>query len=202
MASHKKGWITASTVSPFLTGKGSDLLKGGENAAKVIALERLELEGLVEMEEGFTGNSATEWGIANEPDAVKRYSEAKFAPVHSEQVGIEFGEWLSCTPDGLVGDAGLVEVKCPEKTKNHMERLLSTDEFVKEYEDQVKFQIMASGRDWCDLVSYDPRFSEPLDIVTVRVHRDPAWEKRTLERIRQAEVIIDDTITKIKARIS
>ena len=65
MASHNPGYITASTVSPFLTGKGDKLLAGGITAAKKIAMERSRIVSIEN--DAFSGNSATEWG--NEHDA-------------------------------------------------------------------------------------------------------------------------------------
>ena len=196
MASHNYGYITASTVSPFLTGKGDKLLTGGVNSAIGIAKERLSLKGYLEVEEPWQGNDATIWGLANENDALIRYEEHTFSTVTDKQKGVA-DDWLSCTPDGYVGEDGLCEVKCPYATKNHMGYLLDPDSLRDQYNDQCQFQLMLTGRDWCDLVSYDPRWKEPLDIVIVRIEPDIEWQDRTRERIRQAEVIITETIQKL-----
>ena len=199
MASHNLGYITASTVSPFLTGKGDKLITGGINSAIEIAKERLSLKGYLEVEEPWQGNDATIWGHANENDALIRYEEHTFSTVTDKQKGVADG-WLSCTPDGYVGEDGLVEVKSPFTTKTHMGYLLEPDSLRDQYYDQCQFQLMLTGRDWCDLVSYDPRWKEPLDIVVVRIEPDIEWQARTLERIRQAEVIITETIDKLLDR--
>ena len=193
MAAHNPGYLTASTISPFLTGKGDTLLKGGETAALEIAKERLSLDGYVQPEEPWSGNDATEWGNQHENDALIRYEEHTFSTVTDKQKGVADG-WLSCTPDGYVGEDGLVEVKCPFTTKVHMGYLLEPDSLRDQYYDQCQFQLMLTGRDWCDLVSYDPRWKDPLDIVVARIEPDKAWQERTRNRIEQAEIIIKQTI--------
>lgn len=196
MAAHTLGFITASTVSPFLTGKGDTLLKGGVSASFDIALERLALDGHVEAPEPWAGNDATEWGNANESDAIKRYEEMTFSNVYDSQVGVKKG-WTSCTPDGYVGQNGLVEIKCPFKSAVHMSYRLDIDEMLKKYADQVQFQMMLTGSKWCDLVSFDPRWDEPLDILIHRVEADHEWQKRTRNRLKQAEQIITETIGRL-----
>ena len=193
MASHNYGYLTASTIAPFLTGKKDELLVGGVNAAIEIAKERLSLDGYVQPEEPWSGNDATEWGNQHENDALIRYEEHTFSTVTDKQKGVADG-WLSCTPDGYVGSDGLVEVKSPFTTKVHMGYLLDSDSLRDQYNDQCQFQLMLTGRKWCDLVSYDPRWKEPLDIVVVRIEPDKAWQQRCRNRIEQAEIIIKQTI--------
>lgn len=199
MASHAPGYITSSTVSKLLTGKGDKLLKGGRNFAKQLAMERW---GVRDGESSYDGGWATEWGNMYEEQAIHRYEQETFQVVHGMQVGVtaqyKDGEilestdgegWLSCTPDGRVGDDGLTEVKCPYKSLNHMDNLLE-EKWVKQYEEQYRFQMMLTDRDWCDLISYDPRWDDPLDLYWVRLERDPDWEEFCMDRIDQAEEII------------
>ena len=151
------------------------------------------LDGYVQFEPYFSGNEATEWGVANEPDGIIRYEQQTFETVHSQQLGIESG-WMSCTPDGYVGEDGLIEVKSPHRHYNHRENMLDPESFKKQHNDQCQFQLMLTGRKWCDLVSYDPRWKEPLDLVIVRIFPDKAWQERARNRIEQAEIIIKQTI--------
>ena len=194
MAQHASGFITASTVGPFLTGKGSDLLKGGITAAKRIAMER---SGKVHISNsGFEGNKYTEWGNEHEADAIQRYEEIRFVTVHGKQVGIADG-WLSCTPDGYIGADGLIETKCPFMEHIHMDYLLEPDTLKAEYYDQVQFQLMLSNRKWCDLVSYHPHFDDPLDIVYVRIKPDEEWQEKARDRFEQVEKIINGIMGKL-----
>jgi predicted phage-related endonuclease len=76
------------------------------------------------------------------------------------------------SPDGLVGDDGLVEIKCPN-TATHLETLLGQAVPAK-YADQMQFQMACTGRKWCDFVSYDPRMPEHMRLFVRRVQRDDA----------------------------
>lgn len=197
MAAHNPGYITASTCSAIMTGKGEGFLAGGIEFAKKLADERLMIQGVIkEFEPGFIGNNATEWGNAYELDAIARYEEINFVSVHSKQLRIEKG-WLSCTPDGYVNSDGLVEVKCPYTVKEHREALLNTDYVYRTYLDQVQMMLYLSGRKWCDVVSYSPRFSEPFDIVTHRVAPDMEWQSRFKLRAKEVERIISLVINQI-----
>lgn len=193
MASHAPGYITGSTVSALLTGKKDKLLVGGVAFAMQIAMERC---GLVEIPPDFQGNEATEWGNMYEEEAIQRYEEVNFSDVHGKQEGFCTG-WTSCTPDGLIGGDGVLEIKCPFQTKNHLDYLLSDESFKAKYEDQAQFNMMLTGREWCDLVSYDPRWTQPLDIKVVHIEACEQWQERAMDRIQQTEAVIKDTLKRI-----
>src|SRR5690606_41887739 len=78
-----------------------------------------------------------------------------------------------CSPDGLIGDDGLVEIKCAASMQKHLEALRSGAHAV-EYRWQLQHQLMVTGRQWVDAVSYDPRFPEHLQLAVTRVERDEA----------------------------
>jgi len=78
--------------------------------------------------------------------------------------------WTHASPDGLVGDDGLVEFKCPE-SHTHLGYLLA-GRFPDRLRKQVDWQMACSGRQWCDLVSYDPRFPGHLQLMIMRIERD------------------------------
>lgn len=207
MADHAPGYITSSTVRKLLTGEGDSLIKGGRDFARKIARERF---GVIDEESSFDGNYATEWGNTYEYRAIERYEQETFTEVHSMQKGVtaklednkiyktdDAEGWLSCTPDGYVGDNGLTEVKCHYNTDKHMMNLLN-NAWVKSYEQQCRFQMMLTDRKYCDLISYDPRWQKPLDLHVVRLERDPEWDEFFKDRISQAEEIIDETLDKIE----
>lgn len=75
------------------------------------------------------------------------------------------------SPDGLVGELGGLELKCP-KTETHLRYLLA-GEVPEEYQPQMYFGMACTGREWWDFASYDPRLPEPLQLFTKRLHRDP-----------------------------
>jgi predicted phage-related endonuclease len=74
------------------------------------------------------------------------------------------------SPDGLVGDEGLVEVKAPA-TSTHLDTLLDGEVPTKHLA-QMQWQMACTGRKWCDFVSYDPRLPEHLRMFVKRVERD------------------------------
>jgi hypothetical protein len=75
------------------------------------------------------------------------------------------------SPDGLVGNDGLIEIKCPI-TATHIETL-KTGKIDPKYITQMQWQMALTERDWCDFVSYDPRMPEDLSLFIQRVERDP-----------------------------
>lgn len=104
--------------------------------------------------------------------------------------------------DGLVGDDGLVEFKCP-KTATHIDTMLAGRVPAK-YLQQCLWQMAVTGRKWCDFVSYDPRMPEHLRLWMQRVVRDEeriqemeaavvgflAEVERDVERLRKVEVAL------------
>lgn len=121
--------------------------------------------------DNFTGSKATEWGNFYEADALKAYTKRTGKKVKPSKF-FPHGDlpWIGGTPDGLVGEKGLIEAKCPMTFKNHL-RTVITKKVPDEYIDQVLGQLWLSGRDWCDFVSYDPRISGAHGLVIVRVSR-------------------------------
>ena len=78
---------------------------------------------------------------------------------------------VGCSVDGLVGTDGLIEIKCPYTSKNHYRTIVSGN-VPKEYKWQVFGNMWCTERQWCDFVSFDPRFPSHLRCVIVRVERD------------------------------
>ena len=109
-------------------------------------------------------------GIELEAEARRKYEIVTFNEV--KQVG-----WIphpeiemcGCSPDGLVDDDGLIEIKCPN-TKTHLETVLH-GKIDRSYMLQMQWQIECSGREWCDFVSYDPRLPENIQICIIRVDK-------------------------------
>ena len=109
-------------------------------------------------------------GIELEAEARRKYEIVTFNEV--KQVG-----WIAhpeidmcgCSPDGLVDDDGLIEIKVPN-TKTHLETVLH-GKIDRSYMLQMQWQMECSGRDWCDFVSYDPRLPENIQIYIIRVDK-------------------------------
>lgn len=98
---------------------------------------------------------ATNWGHENEPLAAEEYSATCDGEVL--EVGfVELEPGIACSPDRLVGDNGLLEIKCPFNEKTH-EGYLKKQEAPPEYLYQMLHQLYVTQRDWVDFFSFDPR---------------------------------------------
>lgn len=96
----------------------------------------------------FVGNAGTRYGHAHEREAVERYEELLGVITHGAQELVIHPtiDWLAVTPDGLVGDDGMIEVKCPYRgTYTNLDG-------ASHYRPQVQLQLAVTGRKWCDFV--------------------------------------------------
>ena len=89
---------------------------------------------------------------------------------------------VGCSPDGLVGEDGGIEGKCPNPA-THPSYLELVDTPPSEYRWQVQGSMLVTGRPWWDFVSYHPDFPDELQLHVVRVKRDE--EPRDLEYTRE-----------------
>lgn len=151
-------------------------VKPGTETARTYLFELLAEHLAGEPFDNFGGSRATDWGKEFEPHALELYAKHLAA---TGQPALQPGRFFAAegfelvggTPDGLVGDVGAVEAKCPYTPKNHI-RTLITGEVPDEYRDQVDGHLLTTGRAWCDFISYDPRMPEPHHLKIVRVMRD------------------------------
>jgi putative phage-type endonuclease len=166
------GKVTASRVSDVVARTKTGYGAGRANYMAQLIAERLT--GTVA--EAYT-NAAMIHGTECEPEARAAFefyqgvtvNEVAFVPHPKiDQAG--------CSPDGLVGDDGLVEIKCPN-TATHLDTLLG-QAVPSKYEVQMQFQMACTGRKWCDFVSYDPRMPENMRLFIKRLPRD---DKRIAE---------------------
>jgi hypothetical protein len=74
------------------------------------------------------------------------------------------------SPDGLIGNDGMIEIKCPNSA-THLATLRGASIDGK-YIKQMQWQMACTGRQWCDFASYDPRFPFELQLHVRRVNRD------------------------------
>lgn len=134
----------------------------------------------------FEGNDATRHGNANELNAVMQYSAVTGNKVDATGVWTHPDyPWIMGSPDGLVGEDGLIEVKCPFYFKrNGAPRVHST--IPVHYYPQVNALLEITGRKWCDFVSWAP---EGMKIV--RVERDPDTFELLMAHYAQFYAAID-----------
>lgn len=163
------GIVTASVVSTLIT---PGTLKPAANDGS----RKLTMQLVAERINGFvdpTWKSMDMFrGMLEEPLAVEVY-EKHYAPVATVgfMVRDDWGFPVGFSPDGLVGDDGLIEVKCP-RSKEHLRTILA-DEVPTQYVAQIQAGLLVSGREWCDYVSY----CGGMPLWHKRVTRDDAWSK-------------------------
>ena len=160
------GHLTASRIADMMARTQKGWGASRANYAAQLIAERLT--GVAES--GFT-SAAMQHGIDTEAAARAAYGfmqdvevvEAPFV-LHPRLA------WSGASPDGFVGDAGLVEIKCPN-TATHITTLRG-GEIPDKYIKQMQWQMACTERDWCDFVSFDPRMPVEMQLHIQRVDRD------------------------------
>ncbi|MCE2836310.1 MAG: YqaJ viral recombinase family protein [Cyanobium sp. 49614_E6] len=159
----RRGMITASAISRLLTGTGKPA-NNDTSRAQLLQLLAERITG--ESEPSFYGDDMAR-GHLLEPLARDIYAQHQAPVQECGFVTCDFdGTVIGYSPDGLVGDDGLIEIKSPRQ-KNHLRALLS-DEVPAEYVSQVQTGLAVTGRAWCDFITYAPG----LPLFIHRVKRD------------------------------
>lgn len=159
------GLATASRFSDVMARIRNGYAASRKNYITELAIQRLT--GVVP--ETFT-TAAMQFGIDYEDTARLTYSLVTGNDV--EETGFWKHDILQAgaSPDGLVGDSGLVEIKVPNPA-NHLETMVGK-KVPKQYVAQVQGQLWITGREWSDFVSYSPTLPENAQLVIVHVERD------------------------------
>ncbi|MBX4336589.1 YqaJ viral recombinase family protein [Candidatus Bartonella raoultii] len=125
-----------------------------------------------------------QWGIDHEEEALKEYefiydtNVTRCGFIQHPTIGM-----AGASPDGFVGEDGLVEVKCPQSV--HHLRFFMDGNIKSEYIAQMQFQMACTGRKWCHFISFDPHFvgrSSHLRMKIKRINRD----EEQIKQINQA----------------
>lgn len=188
------GKVTASRIADLMART-----KTGYSTSRANYRAQLVVERLTGTVESSFCSPAMQHGIDTEAEAREAYRQHMLCTVEE----LAFAEhptiaMAGASPDGLIGDDGLVEIKCPI-TATHIDTLLSAtvpDKYLK----QMQFQMACTGRTWCDFVSYDNRLPERMRLFVSRVPRDDA-----LIREIEAEVVsflgeVEDIVGKLSAQ--
>lgn len=140
----------------------------GELAKKSKYRERLAIERVTGEPQGLFTSLPTNWGEHHEMEAVEGY-ELLYEKTEPADF-VYYGEYAGCTPDRYVGEKGLLEVKCPYSEDVHRQTI---DNGVPEkHKGQIQAQLLMTGREFCDFVSYDPRAPGIDKICVYRVEPD------------------------------
>ena len=171
------GKVTASRVADVIAKTKTGYSATRDNYMAQLVCERLTGE----KGESFT-NAAMQHGTDTEPLARAAYEALKDVLV--DEVGFVPHPSIimaGASPDGLVGDDGLLEIKCPN-TATHIETLLSQT-VPSKYNTQMQFQMACTNRSWCDFVSFDNRLPVELQLFVKRVPRENMYIKLMEEEI-------------------
>ena len=186
------GRVTASRIADVLA-----TIKSGEAAARANYRAELVAERLTGKRQESYSNAAMQWGTETEPLARVWY-ESEVGVVVQETGFVEHPTiaMSGASPDGLVADSGLVEIKCPN-TATHLDYLLDGTVPAK-YQPQMLWQMACTGRDWCDFVSFDPRLPEDLQLFVQRFPRDDARIQAMEAEVQKFLEEVDETITNLR----
>ena len=191
----RAGKVTASRVADVLSKVKSGESAGRKNLKMDLVAERLTGKPT----DSFT-NSAMQWGTEQEPFA--RIAYEAYKGIFVEQIPFVDHptiEWFGCSPDGLVGEDGLIEIKCPNTT-THIE-YLQEGKPPSKYIPQMMAQMACTGRKWCDFASFDPRMPEELQLFVVRLNRDDAYIQEMEAEVKKFLDEVEQVLAQLKRKM-
>jgi putative phage-type endonuclease len=190
----KLGKVGASRVADIIARTKTGYSASRANYAAELIAERLT---------GYPAerfvSAPMQHGIDTEAEARTAYEFRTSHPV--VQVGFiphPTIDMAGASPDGLVGEDGLVEIKCPN-TATHLDALLN-GVLPSKYETQMQWQMACTGRAWCDFASYDPRLPESMRLYLVREPRNVAKIEELEREVLAFLQEIDGKIASLRSR--
>ena len=164
--------------------------KGTRSTQAESYINQLVAEDLTGEQTPFYQNEHMARGTMLEPQAREAYE--LHAGINVQEVGFCLHDTLNagCSPDGLIGEDGGLEIKCPAPA-THVEYLRG-DKLPSRYYQQVMGCLWITGRDWWDFMSYHPTM-KPL---IVRVERDEKYIKALEWHVSSAVILIQENVQK------
>lgn len=193
------GCLTASRARAVIARK-----KNGEPYAEYgTVLEQIVGERLTGVVSSTGTTAAMQWGIDHEEEAREQYViETGRDVALTGFVKHPTVWWLGASPDGLVGDDGLIEIKCPT-TLTHLKRVAS-GVVPEEYKPQMLVQLLCTGRKWVDFVDYDPRLTadwEKARFFCVRYEPTEEELQDALDKCVEFLAVVDKTISDLEEKV-
>ena len=159
----RSGKITGSEASNLLVNK-----KGGNGfGVKAISYINTKIAEQLTYPDNGDYVDARQWGHDHEQEAREVYEQETWNTVkdggfHSK------GKYTGCSPDGDVEDTkGIIEIKCPKTSVKHY-LTIKSGETPKEHLPQILHNTIETGSEWCDFISYDPRFINPKHRIFIK----------------------------------
>lgn len=197
-------WL-ADRAGCFTGSRFADLMartKSGPSASRANLLTTLAVERLTGMCVETYSNAAMARGTELEPIARAAYEA--HCGVLVEEVGFVRHPTLpmvGVSPDGLVGRDGLVEIKCPASMAKHWDALKQGSHAV-EYRWQVYGQMWVCEREWCDVVSFDPRFPAGLQLAITRIDRNESVIEMLHAACVEADREVEEMVQEMRERLA
>ena len=187
----KVGKVSASRMADLLAKT-----KSGASASRAKYMAQLLCERMTGQPTEFFTTAAMQRGTEIEPVARAAYEAENLTSVEQiawvEHPTIPFS---GCSPDGLVGEHGLIEIKCKE-IHNHLDSILN-DKIDPDHQAQMMWQMCVTGRQWCDYVCFDDRAPEGLQLFVKRLHRDEEKIKQMEDEVRTFLKDLESMIQKL-----
>lgn len=189
----RRGMVTASVVGQLVTAK---TLKPAANDYSRALTAQLVAERITGFTDPVWVSADMQRGTDDEPVARDLYSE-HFAPV--AEVGFlvrEEPDWkLGYSPDGLVRNDGLIEVKS-RRPKKHLQTVLS-GRVPSENIAQIQAGLLVTGRHWCDYIS----FCAGMPLFVIRVLPDPFWHDAIVEAVKGFEATAAQMVAEYETNV-
>lgn len=183
------GRVTASRIADLMART-----KTGWGASRANYAAQLIVERLTGIPQDGYSNAAMVWGADTEPAARAAYEFMRDVDVTlAGFVPHPTIKDAGASPDGYVGEAGLVEIKCPN-TATHLDTLDGAP-IPDKYQVQMLFQMACTGRAWCDWVSFDPRLPPEMQLFVERFPRDD-------RRIVEIEAAVREFLAELAERVA
>jgi putative phage-type endonuclease len=182
------GRVTASRVQDIVARTKTGYAASRDNYLAQLICERLTGKGA----ESFP-TAAMAHGTETEPLARAAY-EMKNS-IFVDEVGfVQHPTMMAgASPDGMVGQDGLIEIKCPQ-TNTHIETLLS-GKIPNKHKAQMTWQMICTGRKWCDFISFDPRLPQELQMFVQRYPYDAEYANKLETEVLLFLAEVDVTLT-------
>lgn len=182
------GRVTASRVNDIVARTKTGYSASRDNYLAQLVCERLTGKGA----ESYT-NAAMAHGTETEPLARAAY-EMKNSVLVDEVGFVQHPTLMAgASPDGMVGQDGLIEIKCPQ-TNTHIDTLLS-GKIPNKYKAQMTWQMLCTGRQWCDFISFDPRLPQELQMFVQRYPYDVEYANQLENEVKLFLAEVDKTLT-------
>jgi putative phage-type endonuclease len=195
MDQHTEEWF-AARLGKVTASKIADVMMkpttaGYQNYKAQLVCERLTGTAT----EGFT-SAAMQHGTDTEPQARALYElETGFDVAEVGFIQHPTIEMSGASPDGTVGNDGLVEIKCPQPAE-HI-RVLTGGEIKRNYTLQMQWQMVCTGREWCDFVSFSPSLPFEMQMHRQRVEADATLQAEITKAVTDFLADVDATARKL-----